>query len=92
MGNTPVRMMGPGPDLVTAILGSAVSLLWLVVLSWVALRIFGCRRRDGLGRARAVLHRRLASGEIGVEEYYEREAALRQAAPAQPRRRLLRGP
>ena len=81
-------MMGPGPDLVTAILGSAVSLLWLVVLSWVALRIFG-PRRDGLGRARAVLHRRLASGEISVEEYYEREAALRQVAPAQPRRRLL---
>jgi uncharacterized membrane protein len=83
-------MMGPGAHLVTALLGSAVSLLWLVVLSWLALRLFGCRRRDGLGRARALLHRRLASGEIDVEEYYERESALRQAVPARPpRRRLL---
>jgi uncharacterized membrane protein len=82
-------MMGPGVDLVTAILGSAMSLLWLVALTWLALRLFGCRRRDGLGRARAVLHRRLASGEIDVEEYYERESALRQAQPAPPQRRRL---
>jgi uncharacterized membrane protein len=74
----------------TAVLSSAVSLAWLAVLSWLALRVLGGRRRDGLGRARAVLHRRLASGEISVEEYYERESALRQAEPAQPpRRRLL---
>jgi uncharacterized membrane protein len=75
-----------GGDLVMAVFGSAVSVLWLVALSWVALRIFSCRR-DGLGRARAVLHRRLASGDIDVEEYYERESALRQAEPVEPRRR-----
>jgi uncharacterized membrane protein len=36
--------------------------------------------REGLQRsesARAVLDRRLAAGEISVEEYYERESALR---------------
>ena len=82
-------MMGHGPDLVTAILGSAVSLVWLIGLGWVALRLFGSRRRDGVGRARAVLHRRLASGEIDVDEYYERESALRQAEPVGPRRRRL---
>jgi uncharacterized membrane protein len=31
--------------------------------------------------ARAVLDRRFASGEIGAEEYYERESALRSAGP-----------
>jgi uncharacterized membrane protein len=76
-----------GPDLVSAVLASVVSLLWLVGLSWLALRLLGGRRREGLGRARAVLHRRLASGEIDVDEYYERESALRQAEPAPPRRR-----
>ena len=74
----------------TGVLSSAVSLAWLLVLSWLVLRLFGGRRRDGLGRARAILHRRLASGQISVEEYYEREAALREAEPARPPGRLLR--
>lgn len=82
--------MGHGADLLAAILGSAVSVLWLLVLSWVALRLLAGRRRDGVGRARSILHRRLASGEIDVEEYYERESVLREAEPAKvPRRRLL---
>ena len=82
--------MEHGTDLVTAILSTGVSVLWLLVLSWLALRLFGGRRRDGLGRARSILHRRLASGEISVEEYYERESALRQAEPAARPRRGLR--
>ena len=57
----------------------------------VGARLLGCRQRDGLSRARALLHRRLANGEIDVEEYWERESALRAAAPASPprRRRVL---
>ena len=82
--------MEHGTDLVTAILSTGVSVLWLLVLCWLALRLLGGRRRDGLGRARALLHRRLASGEISVEEYYEREAALRHAEPAVRPRRGLR--
>jgi uncharacterized membrane protein len=78
-----------GTHLITALLGSAVSVLWLVGLSWIALRIFSRRRGDGLGRARAMLNRRLAAGEIDVDEYYERESALRQSEPVRrPRRRL----
>ncbi len=81
--------MDHGIDLISAVLGTGLSVLWLVVLSWLAVRLFAGRRRDGLGRARAILHRRLASGEINVEEYYERESALRQAEPgARPPRRL----
>ena len=75
--------------MITAVLGSAVSLLWLVGLTWIGLRLFSRRRGDGLGRARALLNRRLAAGEIDVEEYYERESALRQAEPARPQRRRL---
>ena len=73
--------MASQAHLLSAIAGSVVSLLWLVALSWLTLRVLR-RRRDGLGRARAVLNRRLAAGEIDVEEYYERESALRQAEPA----------
>ncbi len=53
----------------------------------LGLHAFGPRPRDGLGRARSLLHKRLAAGEIDLEEYYERESALRQAEP--PRRRVL---
>ena len=82
--------MDSGTHLITGLLGSAVSVLWLVVVAWIALRLFSCRRGDGLGRARALLNRRLAAGEIELEEYYERESALRQAEPSsRPRRRLL---
>lgn len=37
--------------------------------------------------ARELLDRRLASGEIEPEEYYERDAALRDAEPSGRRRR-----
>lgn len=35
----------------------------------------------GPGSSAELLDRRLAAGEIDAEEYYEREAALRNAAP-----------
>ncbi len=35
---------------------------------------------------RALLDRRLATGEISSEEYFERESALRSAEPFQPTR------
>lgn len=38
------------------------------------------------GSARALLDRRLAAGEISAEEYYEREAALRDTQPVTGRR------
>lgn len=43
---------------------------------------------DDLGKARAVLHARMARGEIDLDEYYERESALRSAEPGR-RRRIL---
>jgi uncharacterized membrane protein len=83
-------MIGSGIDMAWAIFCGGLSLVWLVALSWIALRMFGHRGGDGLGRARALLNRRLAAGEIDVEEYYERESALRDAQPTpRPRRRLL---
>ena len=83
-------MIGPGIDMAWAIFCGGLSVLWLLALGWIALRLFGHRRGDGLGRARALLNRRLAAGEIDVEEYYERESALRHAQPTpRPRRRLL---
>lgn len=55
-------------------------------LLFLGLRAFNPRPRDGLGRARSLLHKRLAAGEIEIEEYYERESALRQAQPSRRRR------
>jgi uncharacterized membrane protein len=46
--------------------------------------------RSATPSARALLERRLAAGEIDVEEYYEREAALRSAEPALASRRRWR--
>ncbi len=45
----------------------------------------GVRLARGTGSdesARPVLDRRFAAGELSAEEYYERESALRSAAPA----------
>ena len=53
-------------------------LVLLVAVVLVGGRFLGSRG-DGLDGARSLLHRRLASGEIDIEEYYERESALRQA-------------
>ncbi len=61
----------------------------LVLLAIVAAGVYlgvraarGLGDRDALGpedAARGLLDRRLAAGEIGTEEYYERESALRGA-------------
>ena len=56
---------------------------------YVAVRGRRSKSGDGLGKARAVLHTRLASGEIDTDEYYERESALRSAEPVH--RRGVRG-
>ncbi len=49
-----------------------VACTYLVLRIWRA--TFPC---DGLGKARATLNRRLAQGDITIEEFYERESALR---------------
>ena len=77
--------MGPGLGLLVCAIGG---LLWVAVLAWLAVALLGGRSREGLGRARSLLHRRLAAGEIDLDEYYERESALRQGAV--PRRGWLR--
>lgn len=53
----------------------------LVALAWVGARALRRPTREPLAEGRALLDRRLAAGEIDVDEYYEREAALRNAAP-----------
>lgn len=65
----------------------ACSLVLRLVLggaAWLGLRTRGRGRREGGGSARALLDRRLAAGEIDVEEYFERESALRSAEPVTP--------
>jgi uncharacterized membrane protein len=84
-------MMGgvDGGLMLIAALACALPLL----VGLVAVAYFGLRGRRpaggrGLGGARELLERRLAGGEIGVEEFYERESALRSAEPvAAPRAR-----
>ena len=55
----------------------------LLLLGAVYIGVRGWRGAggDGLGKARGVLHTRLARGEIDIDEYYERESALRSAQP-----------
>ena len=73
-------MMDPGFGLLAMLVCGLGGLLLLVTVVLVAGRFIGARG-DGLDRARYLLHRRLASGEIDTEEYYERESALWQATP-----------
>lgn len=65
-----------------------VGLLLLVALiaaaGYAGTRLIRARPKSGVDSARALLERRLAAGEIDVDEYYEREAAL-------PRRDARRG-
>jgi len=60
---------------------SALALFALIAAAvYVGVRL---ARGTGSGEsARSVLDRRFASGELSAEEYYERESALRSAAPA----------
>jgi uncharacterized membrane protein len=61
--------------------------LLLLAGGWMIMR--GTRGdRSAAPSARDLLERRLAAGDIDVEEYYERESALRSAqVPAKRRRR-----
>jgi uncharacterized membrane protein len=84
-------MMGADPTLL--VLGALACGLGLPLLllagGWMIVR--GTRGdRPDTRSARALLERRLAAGEIEVEEYYEREAALRSAEPVLPSRRRWR--
>jgi uncharacterized membrane protein len=73
-------MMDPGLQAL-AVLGCALGGVVLFALGVLALRMVARPRRDGLSGARSLLHKRLAAGEIDVDEYYERESALRQSEP-----------
>lgn len=79
-----VVVMVVGALLLLAAIGAAV---------YVGLRATRPSRELEPESARALLDRRLANGEIGPEDYYEREAALRNAEPSGRRRRgNLSGP
>jgi len=83
--------MGGGSELLLAMAVCAFGVpLFLFGMAYFGFRSWHApRSSQGLGRARALLNKRLAAGEIEVEEYYERESALRSAEPAKaPRRRL----
>jgi uncharacterized membrane protein len=65
--------------------------LLLVMLGYISVRAWrGSGQPGELDSARALLDRRLAAGEIELEQYYEREAALRSAEPPGSRRRTGR--
>lgn len=53
--------------------------LVIVAMVWIA-RELGAPRREGSISATELLERRLAAGEIGVEEYRQRKAALEGAS------------
>ncbi len=76
-----------GMVLLLAVLVCALVLPALLIgVVYLATRVSRRRRAEGTDVARALLDRRLASGEIGLDEYYERESALRSAEPANPPR------
>jgi uncharacterized membrane protein len=76
-------MVDPGLGLLVMLVCGLGGFVLLVAVVLVAARVVGSGG-DGLDKARSLLHGRLASGEIDIDEYYERESALRQAVP--PRR------
>lgn len=62
-----------------------------VAALWVGARLLRPRKGERpQDSPRALLERRLAGGEIGPEEYFEREAILRSGAPPPSARRRLR--
>ncbi len=70
-----------GAMLLAALACSLFLPVLLVGLAWLGGRAFRGPRPGPLAEGRALLDRRLATGEIDVDEYYEREAALRSSAP-----------
>ena len=77
-------MMDLGAGLLFMLVCGLGGLLFVAAVVLIAVRLLG-RPGDGLARARSLLHRRLATGEIDTDEYYERESALRQAQPGRRR-------
>ena len=73
-------MMDPGFSLLAMLLCGLGGLLLIVGVVVIAGRLLSTQGDDH-PQPRSLLDRRLASGEIDVEEYYERESALRQAYP-----------
>ncbi len=62
------------------VIACGMGLLLLVAVmaagGYVGVRLVRARPESGVDSARALLERRLAAGEIDVDEYYEREGAL----------------
>jgi uncharacterized membrane protein len=81
-----------GVLVILAVLACPLMMLAMGAVAWAAARVRGGTRgeRPDTPSGRALLERRLAAGEIDVEEYYEREAALRSAEPALASRRRWR--
>jgi hypothetical protein len=81
-----------GVMLVAAILCMLTIPLLLIAAVYFGARLFGSSRwlKDE-AEGRVLLDRRLAAGEISVDEYYERESALRSADSGAPPRRRRRG-
>jgi uncharacterized membrane protein len=81
--------LGDPSLLVLMSMACLVGLALAGAVAYMAVRAFGRPVTDGGSAARALLDRRLAMGEIDVEEYYERESALRSSRPPPRRRRRL---
>ena len=61
-------------------------IIGLAVYAGVRTGLAGGRPDRDAPDARELLQRRLAAGEISAEEYYEREAVLRESQPERRRR------
>ena len=81
-------MMGLDPAMVILGLVCALALpLLLVAAVYVGARALRSGGRSRIDSARALLDRRLAEGVIDIEEYYERDSALRSTEPMRQRSR-----
>jgi uncharacterized membrane protein len=76
---------GIGVGVLTAVMGSVFLAALVGAAVVVVRRSLGGAAAGGAAEARAVLDHRLATGEISVEDYLERESLLR--APVAPRER-----
>jgi uncharacterized membrane protein len=88
MGDMMDMMAGMGLWMVVVVIAVAAVLGTAIYLGIRA--ALAARRPSELERPRELLDRRLATGEITPEEYYEREAVLRSNEPV-GRRRGRRG-
>jgi len=82
----PMQMQMLGPMGLTMLLCALVVLALVAAAVYLGMRL--ARRRGTNASARAILDRRFAAGELGAEEYYERESALRSTATTTRKRRL----